>query len=454
MADSYLTRTVTSAGNRKTWTFSCWVKRCTTSVNANGYDSIFSTNISNEGINIAFGNGAFSAAGDYFEVTHAASSGGGTTDWSVRTDQVLRDTAGWYHLVVAFDTTQSTTADRVKLYVNGSEVDKTVTTGPALNTDYEVNNTQQHTIGRWQRDGNSYFDGYLSHFNFCDGTAYAASDFGQTNSTTGIWGPKVSPSVTYGTNGFFLKFENSGSLGTDSSGNGNNWSVSGSLLQGRTTPSNSFNTINTIDCSANASQIKVSATQLYATGGGDIATRGTLGVNSGKWYWECKSIISAGHGNRKMVGFYDGSSPVGNGRALSSYQGVLVDLQTGTVYKNGSTSGTTNISSFSSGDIVGVFFDADNGEMRFSKNGNMENSGNAVATGVDMSNYLYLPYISQDGGGTNNGDMNCNFGEGYFATTAVSSGNADANGYGQFEYNPVVSSTNYYALCTKNMEQY
>ena len=440
MANSYLQRTP-SAGNRKTWTWSCWVKR---SDITNRQDFFSAGTASNNTDTMAI---RFDSGGTLTLAMYSSDI--------FQTTQLFRDPSAWYHIVVSMDTTQSTASDRVKLYVNGSQVtDFNSISYPSQNADLGINGNVSHNIGRLEFNDSFYFDGYFTHVNFTDGTAYAASDFGETNSTTGIWGPKVSPSVTYGTNGFFLKFENSGTLGTDSSGNGNNWSVSGSLLQGRSTPSNLFNTINSVDCSANASQIKVSATQLYATGGGDIATRGTLGVNSGKWYWECKSIISAGHGNRKMVGFYDGISPVGNGRALSSYRGVLVDLQTGIVYKNGSTSGTTNISSFSSGDIIGVFFDADNGEMRFSKNGNMENSGNAVATGVDMSNYLYLPYISQDGGGTNNGDMNCNFGEGYFATTAVSSGNADANGYGQFEYNPVVSSTNYYALCTKNMEQY
>jgi hypothetical protein len=443
MANSYLNRTPSVAGNRRTFTFSCWVKRSRLSYDQGTLLSAAQSQTGDRATtDVRFG---FNSSDELsFDV-----AGFGNLNSVAK----FRDTSAWYHVVLAVDTTQGTASDRYKLYVNN--ILQSTTGGLTINQndEYAINNNVIQYIGFFYRSS-YYFEGYMTHVHFIDGTQYAASDFGQTNSTTGIWGPKVSPSVTYGTNGFFLKFENSGTLGTDSSGNGNNFSVSGSLLQGKSTPTNLFNTINYVDCSANASQIKVSATQLYATGGGDIATRGTLGVNSGKWYWECKSIISAGHGNRKMVGFYDGISPVGNGRALSSYRGVLVDLQTGTVYKNGSTSGTTNISSFSSGDIVGVFFDADNGEMRFSKNGNMENSGNAVATGVDMSNYLYVPYISQDGGGTNNGDMNCNFGEGYFATTAVSSGNADANGYGQFEYNPVVSSTNYYALCTKNMEQY
>jgi len=451
MANSYLSRS-TGTTNKTTFTVSVWAKRALNGARQVIWSSDKQTNDTGDGTKGGSGIGLQFWNDDQFYL------GGFGGNFQIRSNGLQRDNNGWYHIVAQIDTTQADQNNRAKLWINGENV-SSLTAMVGQNTDVKF---ATNRIGVKSETANysdpdsllSYYDGYLAHLHVCDGQTYQASDFGQTNSTTGIWSPIVSPSVTYGSDGYFLKFENSGSLGVDSSGNGNNFTTSGSLLQSRSTPTNLFNTINSVDCSANASQIKVSATQLYATGGGDIATRGTLGVNSGKWYWECKSIISAGHGNRKMVGFYDGSSPVGNGRALSSYKGVLVDLQTGTVYKDGSTSGTTNISSFSNGDIVGVFFDADNGEMRFSKNGNMENSGNAVATGVDMSNYLYLPYISQDGGGTNNGDMNCNFGEGYFATTAVSSGNADANGYGQFEYNPVVSSTNYYALCTKNMEQF
>ena len=381
-----------------------------------------------------------------------------STGFEAKTNMLFRDTSAWYHVFISFNGNESTHNDRADLYINGVQQtwqgSGSLSSGNGL---ININNT--HSYGHRAVIGGQGYDGMIAQAAFVDGdSTLAVTDFGRFDTTTGIWTSRVPNVSTWGTNGHFLKFENSGSIGTDSSGNGNNFSVgssSGTILQSRSTPTNVFNTISRVDYSANPSQIQKNCTRLNASGGGgDIATRGIFGVNSGKWYWECKSIISTGTGNRKMVGFYDGNSPVGNGRALSSYKGVLVNLRTGDVYKDGSTSGTTNISSFSSGDIVGVFFDADNGEMRFSKNGTMENSGNAVATGVDMSNYLYLPYISQDGGGSNNGIMDCNFGEGYFASTAVSSGNADANGYGQFEYNPVVSGTNYYALCTKNMEQY
>ena len=454
MASTYLTRTVTSAGNRKTWTFSCWVKRCTTSANTVGYDSIFSTNISNEGINIAFGNGAFTNVGDYFEVTHAAASGGGTTDWSVRTNQLFRDISGWYHLVVAFDTTQSTTADRVKIYVNGVEVDKTVTTGPALNTDYEINNTQQHTIGRWQRDGNSYFDGNLGHFHFCDGTAYQASDFGETDSTTGIWKPKTSPSVTYGTNGFFLKFENSAAMGTDSSGNSNTWAVSGgTLTQTQDTPTNVFATWNPLDKDGVASLTNGNLTFTSNPSGG--SSNCNMGMYAGKWYFEVKhtQVNNCWLGIVPQNLYKFGSDLFPANYTTGIYAGNP------NLYLNGVSQGSLG-GGLTTNDIIMYAVDMDNNQIYIGKNGNWNDGLGGGFDQADFSNataYSFNRYddfyvlASVNGSGSTGYTFQTNFGNGYFGTTAVSSGNADGDGYGVFEYAP---PTGYYALCTKNIASY
>jgi len=463
MASTYLTRTPGSAGNRKTWTFSAWVKRSTTSDNAVGYDSIFSTNISNEGINIAFGNGAFTADGDYFEVTHAAAAGGGTTDWSVRTNQLFRDVSGWYHLVVAFDTTQSTTADRVKLYVNGSEVDKTVTTGPALNTDYEINNTQQHTIGRWQRDGNSYFDGSMAHVHFIDGTAYDASAFGETDSTTSIWKPKLAPSVTYGTNGFFLKFASSGSMGTDSSGNGNNFTVgAGNLTQTQDTPSNVFATFNPL--ARNNGNTYTNGNTVYDYSNNyQKAGIGSQTFSSGKWYAEFKK-----NGSEMPHYGIAGDTYHSDGRTVTDTSGSWTyDIKghTGTVVLQIDGSGTRNIWADGSdtgtdtdfyagtGDIIMIAFDSDTGKIWFGKNGTWSNSGNP-ATGSNPT-YTYSGSATKDFtfavSTENSSSISANFGNGYFGTTAVSSANSDGDGIGLFEYEV---PSGYYALCTKNINTY
>lgn len=442
MANSYLQRTP-SAGNRKTWTWSCWVKR---SDITNRQDFFSAGTASNNTDTMAI---RFDSGGN---LTLAM--------WSAdifQTTQLFRDSGAWYHIVVSMDTTQSTASDRVKLYVNGSQVtDFNSISYPSQNADLGINGNVSHNIGRLEFNDSFYFDGYFAHVHFIDGTAYDASSFGQTNSTTGIWGPKLAPSVTYGTNGFFLKFETLGTIGNDSSGNGNNWTANGNLELGYSTPTNTF--CNPSELDANGTQttgaIQKNNLRLNTTGGlGDVVSRGQLAVSTGKWYYECKSVISAGHGNRKMIGWLSTDSRVQAPRTLSalSWVGVAVDLQNGDVYRN--ASGASNVGAFSSGDILQVWMDLDNGLMYLGKNGSILNSGNPVSAALD-SGVFYAPCYNQDGGGSNNGVIDVNHGDGTFGGTPVSTPNADANGYGQFEYNPVLSGTNYYALCTKNMEQY
>ena len=188
-ASAYLSRTPATAGNRKTWTFSCWVKRGT--LNTGAQALLASTNNNR----ILFGE---ADSNDDFGITD-----GNTSTMDVVTTQVFRDPSAWYHLVVAFDTTQATAANRVKLYVNGSQVTAlSRTTYPALNAEFNINNATEQNIGRWQAGG-QYFDGYQTEINFVDGQALTASDFGETNEDTGVWQP-AEYTGTYGTNGFYL----------------------------------------------------------------------------------------------------------------------------------------------------------------------------------------------------------------------------------------------------------
>lgn len=446
MANSYLQRTPSSTGNRRKWTFSCWLKR--SKIVPSGDQQIFS----------ATGGGStvdeFKFQNDKLKMVNYNGSSNIVT---LRTTRVFRDTSAWYHIVLQADTDNATSTERWKLYVNGEQVSfDDETSFGTQNLDTYVNSTNIHRIGTDARSPANHMDGYFAHIHFTDGSLYGPSTFGQTDSTTGIWKPILAPSVTYGTNGFFLKFASSGSLGTDSSGNSHTWSVNGNMKQSQTTPSNVFCKPNQLDYAGSVSQMEKNGLRLNNTGGaGDVAARSTQAVKSGKWYYECKSTISDGHGNRKMVGFVDVESPVNNPRTLTSnaWKGIVMDLQTGNVYKNASTSGVTNVSAFSTGDIVQVYFDADNGDLRLGKNGTVLNSGNAVATGLDMT-YFYTPYNCQDGGGSNNGVMDYNFGEGTFGGIDVASSNSDANGYGLFEYDPTLSGTEYYALCTKNIKEY
>jgi len=442
MANSYMTRTNGTSGDRQVWTMSAWVKFSKISVSS----CIFSTGTA------ASDTGALrilNVGGDQIQIRSGATVFRTTT-------AVFRDTAAWYHIVVAQDSTQATADDRMKLYINGSQItDFSTNNAVPLNLNGPVNESGKvHTIGRRSDNNGDYLDGYITHFHLIDGTQYAASDFGQTDATTGIWRPKLSPSVTYGTNGVFLKFASSGSLGTDSSGNSNTYSVNGNLKQSQTTPSNIFCKPNQLDYAGTVAEMEKNGLRLNNSGGGnDVAARGTFAVKSGKWYYEAKSTISAGHGNRKMVGFVDTESPVNYPRTLTAnaWKGVVMDMYNGDVYRNASAASDSG--DFGDGDIVQVFMDLDNGLMYLGKNGTMLNSGNAVSAALD-SGIFYSPYFCQDGGGSNNGVMDYNMGEGTFGGGDVSSANSDANGYGLFEYEPTHNSTNYYALCTKNINTY
>ena len=224
MASAKLTRTF-SAGNRITFTFSAWVKR-----NGTGTDY--------EGICIASGGDEgifFKDHGIAFFINGAAQR---------NTTRVFRDIHAWYHFVLAVDTTQATAADRVKFYVNG--VQETLYNNsnyPTQNSDGLFNNNAGIHVIAGHSTQSYFLDGEMAHVHYVDGTAYTPTTFGETDATTGIWKPKTSPTVTYGTNGFFLKFDNSANMGLDSAGS-NNLTTSGTIIQNKDTPSNVFATLN------------------------------------------------------------------------------------------------------------------------------------------------------------------------------------------------------------------
>src|SRR5210317_540063 len=278
MASTYLTRTPSSAGDRKTFTFSTWIKRSSSS--ANQMLLVQSSSSSNFSFMRFKSDGTLSIY----------SESGGSSQYNFVPSMLFRDFSAWYHVVLTIDTTQATSTDRVKFYVNGSQItDFSTETYPSQNIDTMFNSTNALELGRRTYSTDEYLDGSLAHTHFIDGTAYAASTFGETDSTTGIWKPKTAPSVTYGTNGFFLKFASSGSMGTDSSGNGNNFSVgAGTLTQTQDTPSNVFATLNPLVYSGrNITFSNGNLSQSCSTLSGDASTS-SIGVSSGKWYYEIK----------------------------------------------------------------------------------------------------------------------------------------------------------------------
>ena len=241
MANSYLSFTQAAGTSRRKFTYSVWMKR--SSIDTSGsYNSVFFNCWSDANNRLA--------AYFYDNKLYLYGLSGGSANISVRTNRLFRDTSAWYHIVIAVDTTQGTAADRIKFYVNGvQETSLDQTTYPAQDHDLPSVgvNAKAIEVGRVNFGDQStyyYMDGYLSHVAFVDGTALTPTSFGETDSTSGIWKFKVPSGLTFGTNGVHLKFENSGNLGLDSSGQTNNFTVNGDLKQSLDTPSNNHCIIN------------------------------------------------------------------------------------------------------------------------------------------------------------------------------------------------------------------
>ena len=445
MASTRLSRTV-GAGNRQTWTWSGWVKRSKLT-----YDSasLLGTYVNaNDQFNMYFS--------DADELWMFFYNG---TSYYLKPNVKYRDTSAWYHIVAVADTTNATSSDRWRIYVNGERMTDVTENQPTQNLQMSINDSNTMEVGSF--NSTKYFDGEMAHVHFIDGTAYDADTFGETDATTGIWKPKTAPSVTYGTNGFFLKFENSGSMGTDSSGNGNTFTVNGTMTQTLDTPSNVFATLNPLAQTTTKGTLS-NGNLTYDRPGSTsswVAVAGSLSFTKGKYYWEYKVIdagtpsqgCSLGYINYDINSFQNSSSSDLNVTgAVTWYSGG------GNIFSGGTTLDTYN--SYTDGDILMFGIDADNGFLYFGKNGTWENSADpesgATGTGgIAISNLGSNGTYSCGMAHREDGNGQANFGNGYFGTTPVSSAQNPDDGIGIFEYDV---PTGYRALCTKsiNAEEY
>lgn len=452
MANTYLTRTSSSTGNRKTWTLSAWVKRSTVGTK----HGIFGTYTdANNRLDFAF---------DTADKLTMKEKSGGTTVIDFTTTQNFRDTSGWYHIVFKVDTTQATSGDRVKIYVNGSEITSWVdSTQPSQNYDTLMNVTgRSYLIG--QTGGNAnYWDGCMSHVHLTDGAAYTPSTFGSTDSATGQWKINTNPSVSYGSNGFFM-LKDDASL-SDDSGQGNNFTVGGgTITPTQDCPSNVFCTFNTLATQGN--------NRTMGNGGTYVGNNsnntwnclfGTLTATSGKFYCEIKDESDWGStsDSTRRYGIVNLDASIDHRLAtavdirFSDNNYAYAYMNASGVRHSGSTlSGTTSTHpTFQEGDIIMIAMDLDNNKLYFGKNGTWNNSANpasgATGTGsvANIADGLWTFYAE-----TKYGSDNCsiNSGNGYHRTTAISSEGTNASNLGKFEYDVPAGYT---ALCTKGLNE-
>jgi len=451
MASTYLQRTPSNNYYTEA-TFSFWFKRSGLSSDI----GLFGRKGTNQ---TAYGTFCHFGGDDTLLINFRDS--GGTSQYYMITNRKFRDTSAWYHIHLIIDGNNATQGDRSRLYINGvRETDFALLNNPS-STGFAISTFlttgEDLTVGRSLRSQTNTFhnlDGSMTHFHCVTGTAYEPTVFGETDATTGIWKPITAPSVTYGTDGFFLKFENSGAFGTDSSGNSNNFTVNGTMTQTIDTPSNVFATWNPLAGFALPNG-GFSNGNTTATQGGNTSWTGAisnLGVNSGKYYCEIKWTTT---GQYSLFGFIPSSEidhlgalgQTGNTHYGLYYSGDLFVLE------NGSTSSVSSFSStISSGDIVQLALDKDNNKMYWGINGTWQNSANPSAgTGGYSIGYLtdeYWHFAINQRTDSGNGTMQINFGNGYFGTTAVSSAQNPDDGIGIFEFSP---PTGYKSLCTKSI---
>ena len=439
MASTRLTRSITGSNSYKA-TFSAWLK-----LSGNADKAIFTS--------IPDGSNNFRihiTGTNQLQLKDYQSS---STVALLLTTQVFRDPGAFYHIVVSIDTSLGTADDRAKIYVNGTQV-----TSFASRTNYPVNNvpvinkTGTHEIGAVA--SGDYFDGLMSYMAVVDGTTYDATSFGETNAATGIWKIKTSPSVTYGTNGFFLKMDTS-SPGTDTSGNNNTFTASGTPTLAQDNASNNLVTMNPLDNYYPAGTFSNGNTTVTTSNSNYARNSSTIGMATGKWYSEYKVGSITGSGGI-YIGI-TGDLATGTGGNTGNSPFSYAYDSDGTKHFNGSSSSFGD--SYTTGDIIGVALDATNSKIWWSKNGVWQASGDP-SNGTSPAFTVIVPSLTTIGAyfwsfsDNNSGEYftcDCNFGNGFFGTTAVTSSNADAAGHGLFEY---AVPTGYFSLNTKNLNTY
>ena len=437
MASTYLEKTFSTTGTSTTkFTFSAWFK-----LSSSGRLITAGTSTRDGFVVNSNGTLQFFAGSNSPEVT------------PFTTNRLFRDTSAWYHIVVSADSTQSGASNQTKLYINGvQETSFSTQQAVDINNAWYLGSNIRHRIGTDSGTLGTYFNGSMSHIHFIDGTAYDATAFGEYDAN-GVWKIKTSPSVTYGTNGFFILKD--GNSVTDQSGNSNNFTVgSGPLTNTEDNPSNVFTTFNPLAS-------KVLGTVGYTLENGNTVLNPSSGTNqwttstictpsTGKFYWEMKSTSSAG-GDWPDIGLMftdsisthmaDSTNPQHN----FSYAAAIE--ANGTRWAFGTQ--TLNwFGGFNNNDIITFAVDVGAGKLWWGVNGSWLNSGdpaNGTNAGATFTAGTSITAWTEQ---YNVGDVQANFGNGYFGTTAVASAGTNASGIGIFEYDV---PTGYTALSTKGL---
>jgi hypothetical protein len=435
---AYMHKTPSGDGNRDTFTISMWVKRSKLGdaqflfgTSASDFTNTFFARFRNED-DMQFG--------DF---------GSSSFTWLLQTNRVFRDPSAWMHFVFKIDTTQGTDTNRVKLYINGvQETSFSTSTYPSQNTDQRWNTTSLQAIGRNGAYNADYAGLYMAEVVSIDGQALEPTSFGEFDEDSGIWKPKNVSGLTAGTNGFYLDFEDSSNLGNDAFGGTDLTEVNlAATDQSTDTCTNNFATLNPLDIPTANKPNTFSQGNLEITNSADEnrTSFSSIGVQSGKWYFEAKFLSGE---MKQFIGISKQETVDRIGASANSYGFAGENARKWNNNSYGSYGSTA-----STGDIIMVAFDADNGIIWVGKNGTwfesatqseIENSTttNAMYSSITIDDFFMMGFSMEDS------NIQVNFGSPMYA---ISSGNTDGNGYGNFEY---VVPSGYFSLNTKNLAEY
>ena len=446
-------RTHGTPTNAKKFVWSAWIKRSIL-----GADQYFVQNYTDSS-NISM---AYFRSGDDIRIFDRHGTGDGTdTVWI--SDAKFRDVSAWMHFLLKVDTTQSTDSNRFQVYINGSLATGNGITYPAQNADMNwtsASASNRHSIGATS-DGYNYVGGYMCEVALVDGTSPAHTDFGEFNSDSPtIWQPKDVSGLTFGNNGYYLDFEDSGDLGDDESGNGNDFAETNLAAtdQSTDTCTNNAITMNSLDHSAtHNSTFSEGNLKVVTSASGSPPHFATFGLTTGKWYWEVKATSFTEHSAGYICIGITGNQSNSNTGQLGSLSGDYAFVNNGNI-EAGTGNDTSYGNSYTQGQIIGTYLDLDNNKLYFSINGTLQNSGtgHSITAASSTTNGFYMPSFSDYSSSSSNlVTVEWNFGAG--TTFAISSGNTDGE-YGNFEYSTTITgdgaSKTFKAINSKNLAEF
>jgi len=442
-SSDYLSRSISSTSNRRTYTISTWFKRGSMGAN----QKVITAGTAGQEAGLQFYDGSTENTLRFYEYT-------GSDVIVLAPNRLLTDPSAWYHVVIGVDTTQSTESNRVKYYLNGvQETSFATATYPSLNYDTKFNTSGQTNYIGFLGSHSAYFDGYMAETILVDGQQLDPTSFGEFDEDSPtIWKPKDVSDLTFGTNGFYLDYEDSSALGNDAAGS-NNFTVNNltAIDQSTDTCTNNFAVLQP-NLGPRYSTQTFSNGNLSVSGGAGFEFHpSTIGMTTGKYYFEAKITTLTNYPSVGIIASHQFET--NNQDAQSNSQGYVMHFNG--QFNNGGVVSYTG-TAMSEGDIIMIAFDSGNGVIWFGLNGTWQRSAtqseieagtttNAIFTNIINAGSDSYHFLVQNYGSA----WDANFGG--TQTYTISSGNSDSNGYGNFEY---AVPNGYYSLNTKNLAEF